>query len=401
MLFSTQTNKPKSVTALASTHNKSTSNSPGNKGMPLFLQKSSESGAAKDTPNHAGISRAIQHTRHRGSTLPSRSKTGFESALGHDLSNVRVHHGEQHNHLAKSLNAKAFTVGSDVYFGKGHYRPGTRDGDRLLAHELTHVVQQLSGNLQASQLEPGLKMGEANDSYEQEADRVADSFVNQGSVKPEQKGIYCHDTSSGDVIQLDEEDEQGVDYNLVPPSLSYRNGGFGMSADTSTAQLSYFNDDGRANLGYQYGGDVFYGTNFNGLQNRFGVNPQTGVGSMSFGGSHEGFRFGVNANTAGSAGLSLGYGAPLAPMPMMLGQQADAAWQGAYAMGGALPGFASDPMGAYSANSEHIGAMGAFGGSMANLYGQQGPGGLPFGAGFNLAVNSNELVIGAGVQGSF
>ena len=385
----------------ATMHNKSSVSHYSSPGVPLFLQKNSESTGAGNTHKNTGIGNAIRQANHGGSNLPAHSKYGLESSLGHDLSNVRVHHNEQHNHLAKSLNAKAFTVGSDIYFGKGHYRPGTRDGDRLLAHELTHVVQQASGNLQASQLEPGLQMGEANDSYEQEADRVADSFVNQGSVKPEQKGIYCHDTSSGDVIQRDEEDEQGFDYNLTPPSFSYRNGGFGMSADTSAAQLSYFNDEGRANLGYQYGGDIFYGTDFNGFQNRFGLNPQTGVGNMSFGGSHEGFRFGLNANTTGSAGLSLGYGAPLAPMPMMLGQQADAAWQGAYAMGGALPGFASDPMGAYSANSDHIGAMGAFGGSMANLYGQQGPGGLPFGAGFNLAVNPNELVIGAGVQGSF
>ena len=385
----------------ATMHNKSLVSHNSSPGVPLFLQKNSASTGAGKTQKNTGIGDAIRQANHGGSNLPVHSKHGLESSLGHDLSDVRVHNSEQHNYLAKLLNAKAFTVGSDIYFGKGHYRPGTRDGDRLLAHELTHVVQQSSGNLQASQLEPGLRMSEANDRYEKEADRVADSFVNRGGVKPEQKGIYCHGTSSGDVIQLDEEDEQGFDYNLVPPSLSYRNGGFGMSADTSAAQLSYFNDEGRANLGYQYGGDIFYGTNFNGFQNRFGINPQTGVGNMSFGGSHEGFRFGLNANTTGSAGLSLGYGAPLAPMPMMLGQQADAAWQGAYAMGGALPGFASDPMGAYSANSDHIGAMGAFGSSMANLYGQQGPGGLPFGAGINLAVNPNELVIGAGVQGSF
>ena len=387
-----------------STHtgNKSTKLAPTARGVPLFLQKSSESGQSNKSQSDHGISSAIKQTQHTGSALPKSSRSGFESVLGHDLSKVRVHHNQQHNQLAGSLNAKAFTVGSDIFFGRGHYRPGTRDGDRLLAHELTHVVQQSSDSLQARQIEPGLRMGQANDCYEQEAVRVADEFVNDEKVKIKQNSIYSQTSRASDVIQLDEEDEQGFDYNLLPPALSYRGANFGVSADTSAAQLSYFNEEGRANLGYQYGGDLFYGTNFNGFSNRFGVNPQTGVGSMAFGGSHEGFRFGLNANTAGSFGLNLGYGAPLLPMPMMLGQQADTAWQGAYAMGGALPDFAADPLAAYGANSENIGAMSSFGRSMGNIYGQQGNAGLPFGAGFNLSYNPQQRwVVGAGLQGSF
>jgi hypothetical protein len=401
-LSSQSLSKPKTLhRSQFKTNNKSKFSFGSKPGVPLFLQKSNDATGSKKPSHKNVISRAIQQTRHRGSSLSAHSKRGFESTLGHDLSQVRVHHGEQHNRLAHSLHAKAFTVGSDIFFGKGHYRPGTRDGDRLLAHELTHVVQQASGNLQAKQLEPGLQVGETNDRYEQEADRVADSFVNQGSVNSKQNSIYSRSVSSGEVIQLDEEDEQGFNYNVVPPALSYRRGGFGMSADTSAAQLSYFNDEGRANMGYQYGGDIFYGTNFNGFQNRFGLNPQTGVGSMSFGGSQEGFRFGLNANTAGSAGLSLGYGAPLLPMPMMLGEQVGAAWQGANTIGGAIPGFASDPIGAYGANSEHIGAMGAFGGSMGRLYDQQEQGGVQLGAGLIFAVKPGEYVFGAGLQGSF
>ena len=72
------------------------------------------------------------------------------------------------NALTRSVSARAFTTGADVYFAGGEYRPGSSEGDRLLAHELTHVVQQrgapASGPLQVSQ--PG-------DALEVEADAVA------------------------------------------------------------------------------------------------------------------------------------------------------------------------------------------------------------------------------------
>ncbi len=379
-------------------------------GVPLFLQLKQVSGEnSRAVSKPSRLAAAIGQSKQGGSTLPDASKARFESSLGTGLSKVRIHDGPKHHQLAKSLNAKAFTVGSDIYFGAGRYRPGSSDGDRLLAHELTHVAQQSTDSIQAKALEPGLAMGETGDRYEQEADRVADELASDSLTTPlyARNGIYSSppmdSPTSGNVIQRDEDDEQqGFDYSLIPPSLAYRYGPFGMSADTSAAQLSYFTDEGRANLGYQYGGDLFYSTNMDGFRSRFGVNPQSGVGSMSFGGAHRGFNFGVGGNTVGNFNLNLGYGAPLLPMPHMLGQQAGAAWQGASATGGALPDFASDPMAAYEANRENIGAMSTFGGSLGNIYGQQGQGGLPFGAGLNISYNPEQRwVFGAGVQGSF
>ena len=333
-------------------------------GMPLFLQK--RSGPATHLQSNKASSAAvavIKHSRQGGSGLPHRSKQRFESAFGADFSAVRIHNEPQHHLVSRSLNAKAFTVGSDIFFSHDRYQPGSQKGDRLLAHELTHVLQQSSGGAAAKHVEPG---------------------------------IY------GNVIQRDEDEQQGFDYNLIPPSLAYRNGPFGMSADTSAAQLSYFSDEGRTNLGYQYGGDLFYGADLGGFRSRFGVNPQSGVGSMSFGGSHGGFNYGLRGNTAGSLGLSLGYGSSLLPMPQMLGQQAGAAWQGVGSVLGAAPDFASDPMAAYSANSEAIDAIGGFGSSLGQIYGQQNVGGLPFGAGLSLSYNPRQRwVLGAGVQGSF
>jgi Domain of unknown function (DUF4157) len=74
--------------------------------------------------------------------LPPGSLRFFERRLGVDLSGVRVHHDGGAARLAASVNARAFTVGRDVFFGAGEWAPGTARGDRLLAHELTHTVQQ-------------------------------------------------------------------------------------------------------------------------------------------------------------------------------------------------------------------------------------------------------------------
>jgi hypothetical protein len=77
-----------------------------------------------------------------GHPLPESTREFFEPRLGADFGNVRVHEGGHAAGLAQALQAKAFTVGRDIVFGSGLYSPGTLDGKMLLAHELTHVLQQ-------------------------------------------------------------------------------------------------------------------------------------------------------------------------------------------------------------------------------------------------------------------
>ena len=72
----------------------------------------------------------------------------MERTIGADLSGVRVHTGGDSAEAAESLGARAFTVGSDVHFGRGEFAPGSKEGDRLLAHELTHVVQGQKSGIQ-------------------------------------------------------------------------------------------------------------------------------------------------------------------------------------------------------------------------------------------------------------
>lgn len=87
---------------------------------------------------------AISQAATGGRSLDAATKDRFEAGLGADLSNVKIHSDGQSDTLCRSLSAEAFTTGSDVFFSSGTYQPGTKPGDRLLAHELTHVVQQQS-----------------------------------------------------------------------------------------------------------------------------------------------------------------------------------------------------------------------------------------------------------------
>jgi hypothetical protein len=86
----------------------------------------------------------IQSLKDGGQPLPHSVRNYFEPRFGYDFSHVRVHTDSKASETAKSVNAKAFTTGKDVVFGAGHYSPETLSGKCLLAHELTHVVQQAS-----------------------------------------------------------------------------------------------------------------------------------------------------------------------------------------------------------------------------------------------------------------
>jgi Domain of unknown function (DUF4157) len=76
------------------------------------------------------------------SALDNNTQEFMESRFGYDFSNVRIHTDEKAAESAQSVNASAYTIGQDIIFGRGRYSPRTYEGRRLLAHELTHVLQQ-------------------------------------------------------------------------------------------------------------------------------------------------------------------------------------------------------------------------------------------------------------------
>ncbi|HLJ33070.1 MAG TPA: DUF4157 domain-containing protein [Ktedonobacteraceae bacterium] len=120
-----------------------------------------------------------------GQALGSGTRSFMESRFGHDFSNVRVHTNAQAVEAARSVNALAYTVGRDIVFGTGQYQPETMAGKRLLAHELTHVVQQ-RGQISAKS---SLAISPPATPAEQEAEAVSERIL-QGQVLSPYMGLY-------------------------------------------------------------------------------------------------------------------------------------------------------------------------------------------------------------------
>ena len=125
-------------------------------------------GILPDGRAHPDVEHTIARTRGGGQALDASTRETVGGALGDPLHDVRVHTDDTANGLATSVSARAFTTGSDVYFAKGEYNPGSSDGNRLLAHELSHVVQQ-----RGAPTEGPLQVSQPGDALEQEADQAS------------------------------------------------------------------------------------------------------------------------------------------------------------------------------------------------------------------------------------
>jgi hypothetical protein len=117
--------------------------------------------------------------RSPGSPLDTQTRSFMEPRFGHDFSRVRVHTDAKAAESALAVSAAAYTVGADVVFGAGTYAPATAGGRRLLAHELTHVVQQRGPVLSASPL----GISATHDHSEREADAVAERVAAGGRAE--------------------------------------------------------------------------------------------------------------------------------------------------------------------------------------------------------------------------
>jgi len=88
------------------------------------------------------VSNTINTLKGSGTNMDPHTQSFMENRFGSDFSDVKIHTGNEAIQMNRELNAKAFTTGSDIYFNEGRYQPGTSDGKQLLAHELTHTIQQ-------------------------------------------------------------------------------------------------------------------------------------------------------------------------------------------------------------------------------------------------------------------
>ncbi|MGB5818243.1 MAG: DUF4157 domain-containing protein [Saonia sp.] len=109
------------------------------KPLAAFIQKKGARGGLQASES---VSNRINASRGKGSPLPSSTKSFMESRYGSNFSNVNIHTGKEAVQMSRELGAKAFTVGNDIYFNASQFSPSTGEGKHLLAHELTHTIQQ-------------------------------------------------------------------------------------------------------------------------------------------------------------------------------------------------------------------------------------------------------------------
>ncbi len=138
------------------------------------------------------ISSTIQQARGGGSSMPKELQTEMSHKLGRDFSNVRLHNDAKADKLSRKINARAFTIGTDIFFKSGAFAPASQKGRETLIHELTHVVQQSGSKSTAGKL----KLGSPDSAMEQEADRKG----KQGSQAATPAAV-------GSVQRVEEEEE--------------------------------------------------------------------------------------------------------------------------------------------------------------------------------------------------
>jgi hypothetical protein len=131
-------------------------------------------GGGREAEVAPDVERVIQRERGGGQAIDGSVRRRMEGALGADFSGVRVHTGVHADTLSRALNARAFTTGKDIFFRQGAYTPGSSGGRELLAHELTHVVQQSGEGVRRK-----LTLSQPGERHELEADQVAQAVIQQ------------------------------------------------------------------------------------------------------------------------------------------------------------------------------------------------------------------------------
>jgi hypothetical protein len=144
----------------------------GNAGVVQMLADEAEA----DSPVHDVVGKG------GGTALDDSTRGSMESSFGQSFADVRVHTDEKASRSAESVGANAYTVGSDIVFKSGQFNTASTTGQRTLAHELTHVVQQRSGPVEGSDAPGGIRLSTPSDRFERAADATADEVVASRSV---------------------------------------------------------------------------------------------------------------------------------------------------------------------------------------------------------------------------
>ncbi|MCM8529078.1 MAG: DUF4157 domain-containing protein, partial [Lentisphaeraceae bacterium] len=157
----------------------------------------------KSAPN--SFESQLNSAKGGGKTLDKNTQTEMESGFGADFSGVRVHTGQNAAQMSQSIGARAFTHGNDIYFNSGQYNPESREGKHLLAHELTHTVQQGAAKpkVQAQRGPPsrGSPSIQKKDGTKQSIQRRTGPEVSQTSSGPfVQRGLWDSVTGAAGAV---------------------------------------------------------------------------------------------------------------------------------------------------------------------------------------------------------
>lgn len=143
----------------------------------LTLQHASLSPRGRGTEGEGAVPPIVHEVlRSSGQPLDNATRAFFEPRLGYNFSQVRVHTDAKAGESARAVYALAYTFGHDIVFGTGRYAPWTVEGRKLLAHELTHVIQQATTDAHAS-VAPPVMVGWSQNRFEAQAEKNAQSMI--------------------------------------------------------------------------------------------------------------------------------------------------------------------------------------------------------------------------------
>ena len=152
--------------------------------------EAAQSSPASDTTAPPGVADAIERQRGDGHPLARSIRAPMERAYAADFGGVKIHTDARADQLNRSLESQAFTSGHDIFFRQAAYNPETRSGRELLAHELTHVVQQKTAAVTSSVVQRKRKIdkpafnGPSSSSYEESEANYGKSKVSGDNLKP-------------------------------------------------------------------------------------------------------------------------------------------------------------------------------------------------------------------------
>jgi len=139
----------------------------------------------QDEESEPALGQRIRAQSGRGSQLQPTVQQKLERGLGADLSGVRVHTDGEADHLARSVNATAFTTGSDIFFRASQFKPNSPEGLQTLAHEAVHTVQQASGPVAGTPAPGGVAISDPGDQFERAAEAQARNVLAGGHAPTE------------------------------------------------------------------------------------------------------------------------------------------------------------------------------------------------------------------------